>query len=301
MDLANDARVARSQLDEVFKEFQEAGQKLEFSPGLGVRLVRPVTPEPHLITRHLNTSQIGQSVLCFSEVDSTNDVAFDAARQSGCDGLVVLAESQRQGRGRRGRTWISPPGSNVLMSVLCPAGELLHEPLTLAAGVAAAESIEQLCGFNVQLKWPNDVQIDGKKLMGILVEKRQIDGRSAMVIGLGINVNAAPPDSEVPRPATCLAECVGHPVERVEVIRTVLQRLDVWYGRLACGDWNDLHEAWLRRCDMINERISVESAGRVYSGRVLDVSPLEGLILVCDHGQQVHLPAAVSSVLPRSV
>ena len=118
-----------------------------------------------------------------------------------------------------------------------------------------------------------------------------------MVIGVGINVNASPPQDEVDSPATSLSEYVGHDFERLEVLREVLCRLDAHVSEIAAGSLVGLHDVWIPRCGMLNRRIEVASGGHVYAGRVLDVSPLEGLILAIDSGQIVHLPAECSTVL----
>ena len=273
-------------------------QKLELSPA-GVRLIRPAALDAHLIERGLNTRRVGLSVICFDEVASTNDVAFDSARQANADGLVVLAESQRSGRGRLGRRWISPSGANILLSVLLVGGsdELPHEAVTIAAGLAAAEGVAESCNLEARLKWPNDVLVDGAKLAGVLVEVRKVAGRRTTVIGIGLNANASPPAEQVDRPVTSLAAHLGHPVERVEVVQAVLRRLDEWTTRIAGGGLEELHAAWLSRCGMINDRVAVMSAGRRYVGRVLDVSPLEGLVLAVDSGQHVHIPAEGATVV----
>lgn len=276
------------------------GHRLDYSPAHGVALVRPPMLDAHLIERRLDTLRVGRNVICFPEVASTNDVALACARQKDADGLAVLAESQRAGRGRLGRSWISPPGANILLSVLLvddpPA--LAHEALTIAAGLAVAEGIEQATGLTAGLKWPNDVLLEGRKAAGILVELRKVDRRRCLVVGIGLNANAAPPAGQVDRPPACLAEFAGAPVDRIAVVQALLRRLDAWVLRIAAADLDELHRRWVARCSMLNERITAVSGGTAYVGRVLDVSPLEGLILACDNGQRVHLPAEGATLRP---
>jgi BirA family biotin operon repressor/biotin-[acetyl-CoA-carboxylase] ligase len=238
-------------------------------------------------------------VLCFDEVDSTNDVAWDSARQADTDGLVILAESQRAGRGRMGRSWLSPPGANLLMSVLLrdSGTGLRHEALTIAAGLSAAEGIEEACGLHTELKWPNDVLLDGAKVAGVLVERREADGGVALVVGVGVNVAWSPPPERVDAPATHLAAHLSHPADRAETARAILRRLDAWVDAIARGDLRALHDAWVGRCGMLGERVAVLSGGRRRVGRVWDVHPLEGLVLVDDHGTRAVLPAAGASIV----
>lgn len=305
-ELAGAAGLDRAGLNRVLDELARGGYGLELSPAQGVRLLRPVRPHAHLIERGLGTRRVGRSVICFGEVGSTNDVAWDSAQQADADGLVVLAESQRSGRGRQGRRWLSPAGENVLMSVVLidAGGRLAHEALTVASGLAVAEGIEQAAGVRCELKWPNDVLLDGAKAAGVLVETclpagRRADqaGRRSCVVGIGINANAAPGPDEVDARATCLADRLGHKIERIELVRAVLRRLDDWVHRISRGQWDELHERWLARCGMINQRVRVRCGRECHAGRALDISPLEGLVLCCDDGRRVHLPAESSTVL----
>jgi len=298
-ELAVGAGLDRPGLDRALGELRDRGQELEFSFDGRLRLLRPAGLDAHLIKRGLETRRLGSSIVCLARAGSTNDVAFDLAAQGGSDGLVVLAEEQSRGRGRLGREWLSPPRANVLLSVLllesaCP---LPHDALTIAAGLAVAEAVELAFGLETRLLWPNDVLLGGKKIAGILVEVRKIAQKQVVVVGVGVNVNACPPVEQVDTPAACIAEELGRPAERVELIQAVLTRLDRRLELVAEGTLDQLHLDWVSLCGMIQQRITVLCDGRRHAGRVLDVSPLEGLILETDDGQKVHLPAERSAVL----
>jgi BirA family biotin operon repressor/biotin-[acetyl-CoA-carboxylase] ligase len=189
----------------------------------------------------------------------------------------------------------------VLLSVLLaePPGEgsRRHEALTIAAGLATAEAIEEAAGLSCELRWPNDVLVEGAKVAGVLVEMRRHGGRLGVVLGVGINANAAPAPGEVDRPATCLADRLGHQVERVELVRSLLRRLDAWVGRVATGNLEGLHGGFVARCRMINERVTILCDGLAHTGRVLDVDPLGGLILCRDDGSRSTLPADSSTIV----
>lgn len=284
----------RSELDRL----RDQGHEIELSPG-GIRLLEPVRLAANLIERGLGAERVGKGVICFDQVGSTNDVAFDSARQSGADGLVVLAESQLTGRGRLGRQWISPPRANVLMSALLidPPDALPAGALTIAAGLAVAEGIELATGLEPQLSWPNDVMLAGRKAAGILVEIRRVGELRATVIGIGINANACPPDQRVDKATTSLSEQLGCDIERIELVRSVLRRLDEWVGRVSAGAIESIHDAWISRCDMLGRHVEVLCEARRYVGVVIDISPTEGLILQIDGGLRMALPAQSSSVL----
>lgn len=302
-ELARAAGVGPGRLDGALAELRGRGHDIQFHPTTGLRLGRPAALDAHLIERDLGTRRIGRHVICFPVVDSTNDVAASCAAQPDADGLTVLADQQRKGRGRQGRSWLSPAGANLLASVLLlDRGSSAPAPsgLTLAAGLAVAEAVETLGPVSASLKWPNDVLLDGKKLAGILVEQRSVPAGQCVVIGVGVNVNAHPPRAEVDRPATSLAAHLHEDQERIEVARAVLCRLDAWLTRLAdapAAAAEEIRRAWLARCGMVNERVVVLSRGRRIEGRVADIDPLGALVLLTDAGAPVHVPAEGASVL----
>jgi len=279
-------------------ELRRRGHEIDLEPARGLRLAYPIRLDAWLVERGLNTNLIGRSVVCFDEVDSTNDVAMGSVAQEGTGGLVVTAESQRAGRGRQGSRWISPPGAGLLFSVLLTDGaELLgHEPTTIAAGLAVAEGIEESASIQCELKWPNDVCIRGEKVAGVLIESRPHGATRATAIGIGVNVYGSPPREAIGRPATHLSEH-SESARPVELLRSILRRLDYWRGEIIARRYEALHEQWLRRCGMLHHRVRILSAGVEYVGRAVDISPLEGLILARDDGGHVHLHAAVSTVL----
>jgi len=298
-EIAGAAGAGPEDLRVAIKTLGDRGHRIELSPDGLARLTRPIPLDGHLIERGLPAGRIGRHVICFREVDSTNDVAFDSARQADSDGLVVLAESQRIGRGRIGRKWHSPPLANILMSALLMDNrEQMHlGGLTVAAGLAVAESIEQRVGLPARLRWPNDVLLEGGKVAGVLTETRRIAERPAVVIGMGINVNACPTPEQVDHLATSIAAQTGRTVDRTELIRAVICRLDYWVQQLSDARLEGLHKAWVSRCDMLGARATVICDQRRYVGRVLDISPLDKLVLAADDGRRVSLPAERSTLL----
>jgi len=202
----------------------------------------------------------------FDEVDSTNRVAAGLAWAGAGDGLVVVADHQTAGRGRRGRPWESHPGSALLVSVVMrPVPDLV----TLAAGLAAAEACEAVTGVPTTLKWPNDVQVGGAKVGGILSEL--VAG--AAVVGLGVNLGWAPPG----------AGCLGHDVDRDTLLLAYLHRLE--------GS-TDVLAGYRARCATIGRRVRVELPTTTVEG-VADGVDAEGRLVVDGRaitaGDVVHL------------
>ena len=135
---------------------------------------------------HLTTARLGRRVLHFTQLDSTNAHALALAGDPAHDGLVIVADEQTAGRGQHGRSWACPSGSGVLMSVLLFPPPELRRPaiLTAWAAVSVCEVIVQTTGLQAQIKWPNDVLLQGRKVCGILIEQTR-----GTVVGIGLNVN----------------------------------------------------------------------------------------------------------------
>jgi BirA family transcriptional regulator, biotin operon repressor / biotin---[acetyl-CoA-carboxylase] ligase len=184
----------------------------------------------------LTTRRLGRSLTLQASTGSTNDDARRAASEGCADGHLIQADTQTQGRGSRGRTWLSPPGSDLYFSIVArlalPPPSL--PPLTLVVGLAAAETIDALLreagtprGHTAQVKWPNDVWLGGHKLVGILVESASLgDQFEPVVIGVGINVNRLEFPSDLEVPASSLALAAGCDLARARVLADFCNRLE---------------------------------------------------------------------------
>jgi BirA family biotin operon repressor/biotin-[acetyl-CoA-carboxylase] ligase len=293
------ARRAGLEIQEVPGLLAQRGMGVEPRPEGGLRLVEPIKLDAMLIERGLGTDRIGQSAICFQSVGSTNDVAWDSARQGNTDGLVIAAESQQSGRGRFGRSWLSPPGRNLLFSVVLhdPQDKLAQEALTISAGLAVAEALEQVTGVECELKWPNDVLVDQAKLAGVLVETGRIRRKRWWVMGIGINVGAVPPPEQIHARGACLEDLCSGPCDRIAILRQVLRRLECWVRRIEARSLESLRRAWVARCGMLHGRIRARQGDREYEGIVLDIHPMEGLVLGLDRGPRVLLASANTTIL----
>jgi BirA family biotin operon repressor/biotin-[acetyl-CoA-carboxylase] ligase len=218
---------------------------------------------------------LGSPLLYFATIGSTNDVAAALAADGGREGAVVLADAQTAGRGRRGRTWFSPPGSGLYVSVVLAPSRARLDPeratslLTLAAGVAIAEAIQTVTGLGPDLKWPNDVFVGRRKLAGILAEGVGAAGAPALqvVLGYGINVGpmACPP--ELADRATSLESELGRPIDRAAVCVDTLAALAARYDDLLEGRFDAILDAWRRRAPAHRgTRVSWETASGTQSG-----------------------------------
>jgi BirA family biotin operon repressor/biotin-[acetyl-CoA-carboxylase] ligase len=176
------------------------------------------------------------------EVTSTMDLASAAMLGDGPHGLVILANHQTAGRGRRGREWSSPKGAGLYFSILVRRSTPL---VTLAAGVAIRGGILAATGLSVDLKWPNDLMAKGRKLAGILAEANDFGPLStAVVVGVGINVRSAPMPVEVAARATSIEQELGQPVDRGVLLAAVLELLTDRLAAVALGLDGDILRAW---------------------------------------------------------
>lgn len=200
------------------------------------------------LAARIGTQRIGQPILAFSEVVSTNDVAKHFAEAGAPDGLAVVARNQTGGRGRQGRTWISFPDKAIHLSMV------LRPPLTpkevswlgLATGVAAAETLSRLGIAEIAIKWPNDLLARGKKIAGILVEPRVGEAKlDFAVVGIGLNVRQQVDEwpAELRDRATSIA-MQGVDVSIDDVLALLLDRMEEHDASLRAGRRAELLEQW---------------------------------------------------------
>ena len=193
--------------------------------------------------------RVGRALVCLETVDSTNNEVKRRALAGAADGLAVVAEQQTGGRGRRCRSFVSPAGEGLYLSVLlrprCPLEEV--STLTAWTAVAVCNAVERVCGVRPGIKWPNDVILDGRKLCGILTEL-ELEAETAalrhVVVGVGINLTQTAADfgPEVAPVAVSLAQALGRAPRRAEMAAAVLAALDELYAAFPAE-----RAAWLER------------------------------------------------------
>lgn len=233
----------------------------------------------------LGTRLVGRYLRWHDSVPSTNDLALRLAEIPVPEGTVIVAEEQTAGRGRLGRAWASPRGGvwlSVILSPGLPADRVAV--IALAAGIAAAQAIRKTTGLLARLKWPNDVLVDGKKVVGILAEATP--GGEWVVVGIGINANvsrdALPEVSGYP--VTSLQELLGHAVDREALIRALLRELDEGYAGLRSAGVSGVLRRWREMAETLGRVVLVETAGATIHGTAVDVDEAGGLLLRLDDG-----------------
>jgi BirA family biotin operon repressor/biotin-[acetyl-CoA-carboxylase] ligase len=281
--LAAALRVSRTAVWKHVGALRAEGYGIESVPHKGYRLTRrPEALLPRELADGLSTLWLGRSLVAFERVDSTNRAAMADSGLS--HGAVVYAFHQTGGRGRLGRTWASPPGSVPFSVVLAPnLPPQRAQVLTLAAAVGLARGIEAATGLSADIKWPNDVQWEGRKLAGILTEVRSDPDRvTRAVVGIGLNVATAPGDfpPDVAARATSLATALGRPPAAAPLIRAVLAGLEESFDAVLAGDaeaLDGLMGAYRARCVTLGRDVVVRGAGAPLTGRAERVDDIGAL------------------------
>ena len=215
----------------------------------------------------------------FEEIDSTNRLAKELAVGGAPAQTLVVADHQTKGRGRLDRTWESPPGANLMFSlVLRPdlePGKAFS--LTMAAGLGLARAVNRWTGLSPLLKWPNDLFLDGKKLAGILTELKVARGKVEWaVIGVGLNVSAHPPEME----AVDLAESLGRPVDRAALLREFM----IESVRCSALPPGELRREWTELSCTLGRKVVVRDNGERVSGLAQGIDPEGALLLETETG-----------------
>jgi len=193
----------------------------------------------------------GESMTYFAETTSTNDIAATLAATGAREGTTVIAGAQTAGRGRLGRTWFSPPGAGLYMSIVLRS-RAAAPFVTLAAGVVVADGVRAATGLPLELKWPNDVVTSGargpaprRKIAGILAEaSSSADGLDYVVLGVGVNLTPAAYPREIADRASCIELELGRPVDAGAIVGEVLGTLASWWPSLTAGDGTELLRRW---------------------------------------------------------
>lgn len=245
-------------------------------------------------------ARIGGDIRYFDSLESTNTTARELAQAGAPEGVVVIAEAQTRGRGRLGRSWVSPPYRNLYMSVLLrPHTTPADAPqLALVAGLATARAIAAM-GAAAQIKWPNDVLIGGRKVAGILTEMECDGDRSAVVVGIGVNVNLALDEfpEELRAKGGSLGAALGRAVPRHELADRLLSALEQDYDRFSMHGFAALRDAWNQLSCLSGRWVEVEDGTRRVAGSVLGLGDDGSLALRGADGAIEHVVAGDVTVV----
>jgi len=287
--LADRLGVSRGAVWKRIQRLKADGYAIVGSPRRGYRLESPgdlLLPADW--SRDLPTRYLQGPFHHFPRLPSTNDWAKSLARDGAPQGTVVVAETQTAGRGRLGRTWESPRGAGIYVSLILRPDLPPHElpKLTLTAAVAAVEALKENAGVPVGIKWPNDLILHGRKLGGILTEmETESDRMSHVVLGMGLNVHTRDFSPDLHDSAISLAQ-TGGTYSRRDLLRTWLTSLDRLYDLFLQGRFPDILARWRRACVTLGTDVIIKQGSKVIRGRAVDVSPDGALVVEGESGRR---------------
>jgi BirA family transcriptional regulator, biotin operon repressor / biotin---[acetyl-CoA-carboxylase] ligase len=246
--IAAEIGVSRSTVWDWIEKLRELGMEVHGVPAKGYQLAKiPDLLTTSLVRPELGDHEIGHVMVHYFRTESTNNVAMALAAGGAAHGTVVVAEEQTAGRGRLGRTWYSEKSSGIYTSVILrpPLSPAAAPVLTLMAGVAAQQAVSSTTGLAVDIRWPNDLLVNGKKVCGILTEmSAELDRLHAVVLGIGLNVNHSQMPAGLRASASSLRLEAHRTFSRVPLLVALLRELDRYYYLLLRDGNTAITERW---------------------------------------------------------
>jgi len=262
--------------------------------------VEQINDNDFLNQLNLKTAIIGQKIIFYPEIDSTNIQAKAIANQGTAEGTVIIADYQTQGQGRLKRKWISPPGKNLLFSIILSPPISVEEAfsMTLLTSLAVCKSLIQLFVLNAKIKWPNDIYINQRKICGILTEASTVQKKlNWIVIGVGLNVNVDfSGNQELKEIATSIKMETGNIQNRKLIFCQILEEMDRLYQSFLAGNFNLIKEEWLKYSLILGKTVRVFSNNFEETGVAETIDETGALILLTPEGERKKIIAGEVSL-----
>jgi BirA family biotin operon repressor/biotin-[acetyl-CoA-carboxylase] ligase len=232
------------------------------------------TLSPDIIAEGLGTCWLARNIVYYETVGSTNDEARRLALAGAPEGTLVIAEEQTAGRGRLQRRWLAPRGQALLFSLIFYPSFDARDAflLTMLGSLACMRAIEEQTGLRPEIKWPNDLLLNGKKLAGMLSELGHVGDRLYAILGIGVNVNVDPAAwPQLRQQATSLREVLGHPVPRRPLLQAILRHIEAGYDRLRTVV--SPFEEWAANLGTLGRSVQVTTTEGTFEGEASGVDP----------------------------
>ena len=291
--LADDFGLSRTAIWKHIKELEEEGFEIETVKKKGYVLKSsPDSLQAAKIDQHLATKRFGRNIHYLQSCPTTQPIAHQLAQAGEPDGSIVICEEQTAGKGRLARPWTSTQGKGIWMSVIIrPEIPPTKAPqLTLVAAVAVTRAIEDIAGVRAEIKWPNDLLINGKKCTGILTElQADIDRVHAIILGIGVNVNQQLSDfpEEIQSIATSVQMVTGKTVDRAELVARILHHLEIYTDLYVKHGFEPLKLLWESYSCTLGKRIKAIMIHQEIEGVALGITN-EGILQVKTDDGQIH-------------
>ena len=283
-ELCNRFGVSRTAVWKAINQLKEAGYEIEAQQNKGYRLMAA----PDLMTEAeikslMHTEWVAKEVLYFDTIDSTNTKAQELAEKGYPSGTLVVADKQESGKGRRGRSWVSPSGTGIFMTLMIKPDINPNNAsmLTLVAALAVAKAITSVTGEEALIKWPNDIVVNSKKVCGILTEMNaQFDYINHIVVGIGINVHNESFPEEISQMASSLMiEAGGKRFHRAQIIAETMSYFEQYYDTfLKTQDLSALVREYDELLVNMNKAVRVLDPKEPFDGKAMGITPKGELI-----------------------
>lgn len=232
----------------------------------------------------LHTKLIGKEIHFHGETPSTNDEAKRLARAGAGEGTVVIAGSQLNGRGKLGRTWFSPKGKGIYLSIIIEPFKSQENllPLTLLGALSAARALNGLTDLGAKVKWPNDIMVSGKKIGGVLTETlKGPRGTNPIIIGIGLNIYTEKTGlpEELKTNTTSLTIEGAKKVPIPKLITTLLEEMEKLYFLMLANKSDQIIDEWKILCETVGRHIKIRAEGATWEGKVTDIGDDGELII----------------------
>jgi len=294
--IASEIGVTRKKVWEWIERLRSLGIEIHGVHGEGYQLATvPDILAPSLLRAELGDIPMGRNIVHFFRTDSTNAVALKLAAEDAEHGTVVVAEEQTAGRGRLGRSWYSEKSNGIYTSVILrpPLSPAAAPVLTLMAGLAAQKAVSATTGLAVDIRWPNDLLVNGKKVCGILTEmSAELDRLHVVVLGIGLNVNHVHMPAALESIATSLRMEAHRGISRVQLLVTLLRELERHYQLLLNNGNKAITERWAAASTFAHgKRVRVVSGAGQTQATTTGLDPSGALKILRDDGCQELLVA----------
>lgn len=242
----------------------------------------------------LKTQSLGKVIHYQEEMGSTNTELIELGEKGASEGTVVIADKQTEGKGRLERTWLSPAGSNLYISILFRPEIVASDStlFTFLASIALKETIERTGVLETKIKWPNDIHIDGKKVAGVLTEMRsKREMVDFIVLGIGVNINMSRDSinremGKVARIATSIKENLGKDIDRGKFTADLLLELEKWYQIFSNKGKAPILREWTEKWEDLNKRVRISIEGeQEFEGTALGLDDKGYLLVKTDNGE----------------
>src|SRR5215212_9753946 len=299
--LAKETGISTSGISKRIKILRKYGYNIESRHRIGYRIAGETTlPLPWELTKVLDTLFVGKDKIVYRlTTHSTQNLAILLAEKNpDSDGLVIIAEQQKSGRGRENREWLSPKGGvwlSVVLRPCMPASNITLLPF--AAALAVYDAIKKTTQLDAKLRWPNDVTISGKKVAGILIDSSvEAERINYAIIGIGVNANV---DSSIISlhlersiKVTSLRNELGHETSLLGLTKEILERLEYYYIELEHRVPHTIIEKWKKNSDILGQKVALMQSDRTIQGIAADVKDDGSLLVKADNCEDIYVVAS---------